>query len=243
MPVPRMDGRFASRARAPEGERPMLLFEEAPPPLPSDPDESVLFPLGRTVARLHVAADELGSDFGIPAVRSEAFLGDCVEYSRPFLSEGDGAYLHEVATRLGRALESLPREAPGFGLCHADLVMSNLRRAADGTLVLFDFGAATRTWRAFELAVIHWSLGNRDADRRDALWPSVLRGYESVRPLPGGLVQHLPLMLVLRQIGFLGGNCATLPLRLGTEAIDAGFIERVMARLREFVDEAGIRGH
>jgi hypothetical protein len=47
-------------------------------------------------------------------------------------------------------------------------------------------------------------------------------------------------MLVFRQISFLGGNCATLPLRLGTEPLESGFMEEQMERLRRFVEESGI---
>ena len=242
-PVSRKDGRFAFQVSAPEGTRPMLLFEEAPPPLPAQLDESLLKQIGEKVALVHAAADEFDNDFGITAMESAKFLEERVYYTSHFLTEQDSAYLGAVSKRLGQFLQQLPHKAPEFGLCHADLVMSNLRLTAEGTITLFDFGNTLKTWRVFDLAIVYWSLGNRYRDCRDHLWMAFLQGYESIRSLPEALSEHLAVMLILRQIGFLGGNCATLPLRLGTEPFESGFIEKGMKRLRKLVKESSILNH
>jgi Ser/Thr protein kinase RdoA (MazF antagonist) len=239
-PVPRVDGRFAFQVSAPEGIRPMLLFEQAPPPLPSQLDQALLSQVGEKVALVHAAADEFDTDLNIPEMQSDSFLRERVYYTSRFLSTQERAYLGDVSTSLNLVLQQLPRKTPDFGLCHADLVISNLRLTAEGTLTLFDFGNTSKTWRAFELAVVYWSLGNRYRDCRDHLWQAFLQGYESIRPLPEALSERLAVMLVLRQIAFLGGNCATLPLRLGTEPFESGFIEKEMKRLRRLVKESGL---
>lgn len=239
-PVPRADGRFAFQVSAPEGRRPMLLFEEAPPPLPSQLDEALLAQIGEKVALVHAVADEFDTDFGIPVMEGDVFLKERVYYTSHFLSEQDRVYLGDVSKGLGLILQQLPREKPGFGLCHADLVMSNLRLTTEGTITLFDFGNASKTWRVFDLAIVYWSLGNRYQDCRDHLWQAFLQGYEAIRPLPEAWSKHVIVMLILRQIGFLGGNCATLPLRLGTAPFESDFIEQEMKRLRKLVEESGI---
>jgi Ser/Thr protein kinase RdoA (MazF antagonist) len=239
-PVPRLEGRFAFQVSAPEGTRPMLLFEEAPPPLPSQLDEALLTQIGEQVALVHAAADEFDTDFGIPAMQNDAFLEERVYYTSHFLSKQDRAYLCDVSERLGLILRTLPYKTPDFGLCHADLVLSNLRLTTEGTITLFDFGSALKTWRVFELAVVYWSLGNRYRDCRDHLWKAFLQGYKSIRPLPEALSERLAVMLILRQISFLGGNCATLPLRLGTEPFESDFLEKGMVRLGNLVEESGI---
>ncbi len=239
-PIPRTDGRFAFRACAPEGTRPMLLFEEAPPPLPSQLDEALLTQIGETVALVHAAADEFDTDFGVPAIACDAFLKERVYYTSHFLSEQDTAYLCDVSRTLGLILQQLPDKTPDFGLCHGDIVMSNLRLTTEGTVTLFDFGNTLKTWRAFELAIVYWSLGNRYRDCRDHLWKTFLQGYEAIRPLPEALTERLAVMLILRQIAFLGGNCATLPLRLGTEPFESTFMEAGIKRLRTLVDNSGI---
>lgn len=240
-PIQRTDGRFASQVYAPEGARPMLLFEEAPPPLPSLLDEALLVQIGAKIAMLHVAADECDTDFGIPEIQSDAFLREHVYYTSRFLPQQDRAFLDDVSKRLALILERLSHKAPDFGLCHADLVMSNLRLTSEGTITIFDFGNVLKTWRAFELAIVYWSLGNRCRDSRDRLWQAFLHGYRSIRTLPEALSEYLAVMLILRQISFLGGNCATLPLRLGTEPVESEFIENGMTQLRDFVRESGIQ--
>lgn len=239
-PVPRTEGCFAFQVSAPEGTRPMLLFEQAPPPLPSQLDEALLTQIGEKVALVHAAADEFDTDFGLPAMQSDTFLKERVYYTSHFLSKQDSAYLCDLSERLGLILQRLPHRKPDFGLCHADLVLSNLRLTNEGTITLFDFGSAMKTWRAFELAIVYWSLGNRYRDGRDHLWKGFLQGYGSIRPLPEALSEHLAVMLILRQISFLGGNCATLPLRLGTEPLESDFLEKGMVQLRVLVEESGI---
>ena len=239
-PVSHKSGRFTFQVFAPEGTRPMLLFEEAPPPLPAQLDESLLEQIGEKVALVHAAADKFDSDFGITAMESNKFLEEQIYYTDHFLTEQDSAYLGDVSKKLGLFLQQLPHKAPEFGLCHGDLVMSNLRLTAERTITLFDFGNTLKTWRVFDLAIVYWSLENRYRDCRDHLWMAFLQGYESIRLLPEALSERLPVMLILRQIGFLGGNCATLPLRLGTEPFESDFIEKGMKRLRNLVEEAGI---
>ncbi len=239
-PVRRTNGSFAFRACAPEGIRPMLLFEEAPPPLQSRLDKQLLSQIGQKVASLHDAADDWDTDFGIPEIDVKSFLQEMVFQSGQFLSDRDGAYLQDASAHLEGFLQRQPRQSPEFGLCHADLVMSNVRLTAEGTITFFDFGNAMKTWRALELATVYWSLGNRNQDHQESFWEAFLRGYESIRPLPRTLSESLAGMLVFRQVAFLGGNCATLPLRLGTEPFESGFVEEQMKRLQRFVEESGI---
>lgn len=237
-PVRRSSGEFASRVLASEGKRPMLLFEEAPPPLPAERDESLVAQLGRRIATMHVAADGFDTDFGVPEIDTDAFLKERVYYTSRFLSGEEGAYLNDVAQRLGVVLNQLPREKPDFGLCHADLVMSNIRMTTEGTITLFDFGNTLQTWRSFELALVYGSMRNRDQEDGGILWQAFLDGYRSIRSLPEALDVQIPLMMVLRMIGFLGGNCASLILRRGVESIESGFIENGMKRFREVVKAA-----
>ncbi len=239
-PTPTVDGRFAVAVSAPEGRRPMLLFEEAPPPLPAQLNEGILERIGATVASAHSAADSFGDGYGVPTMDADAFLDERVYHTGRFLESHDHIYLQRILGPLREAVDRLPRDREEFGVCHADLVMSNLRMTTDGIVTLFDFGNAVKTWRAYELAIIYWSLGNRFRDDRAGLWHAFCRGYETARPLPHALPERMRVMLVVRQIGFLGGNCATLPLRLGTEPFESDFISKGMERLRTLVEEAGI---
>ena len=240
MPVRRKDGRFAAQVPAPEGLRPMLLYQEAPPPIPSKLDEDLSSKIGGTIAMIHNAADQFEHHFGIAEFDVEGFFKQNLFFISQFLSDQDDAYLRNVSGHLKEFLQKLPQSTPEFGLCHADLVLSNIRQTEGGDIILFDFGNVVQIWRTFELAVVYWSLGNRYEDIREKSWDAFLLGFQNNRPLPEGLPENLNAMLVLRQIGFLGGNCASLPLRLGTEPFESGFIEKEIKRLRQFVERSGI---
>jgi Ser/Thr protein kinase RdoA (MazF antagonist) len=240
IPVRRTDGKFACQVPAPEGIRPMLLYEEAPPPIPAELDEKILSEIGAKIGLLHNVADEFDTPFGIPEINIGRYLQERVFYISQFLSDQENTYLRSVSANLKEFLQSQPRNCLEFGLCHADLVMSNIRLTKEGVITLFDFGNAMKTWRAYELAVVYWSLEKRYKNSREKLWKTFLGGYKFNRPLPETLSENLNVMLVLRQIGFLGGNCATLPLRLGTEPFETGFIEKEIKRLRQLVEVSGI---
>jgi len=239
-PVHRIDGTFAFQLSAPEGNRPLLLYEEAPPPLPPQLDEEMSAAIGEKIAIFHSAADKFDTSFGLPEIEINSLLDDSINYTRQFISEQEGEYFREVSKHLTVFFEKHACKTLEYGLCHGDLVLSNVRLTNEGVITLFDFGNSIKTWRAFELAVIYWSLGHRYEKDREEFWNAILRGYQSISPLPETLSEDLPFMLLLRQISFLGGNCASLPLRLGTEPFETGFIEQEMKRLKELVDAARI---
>jgi Ser/Thr protein kinase RdoA (MazF antagonist) len=237
-PVPRRNGQYAIQVVAPEGIRPMLLYEEAPPPLPKELDDELLSQIGENVALMHDVADKLDTSFDIPEIDLEGHLQERVFFTSQYLSDDESSSLEEISIHLKNLLQKQSRTYPDFGLCHADLVLSNIRLTEEGEVTFFDFGNALKVWRAYELAIVYWSLMNRYEGNGQELWEAFLQGYKSNRPLPELILENIAALLVLRQIEFLGGNCATLPLRLGTEPLESGFIEREMMCLKQLVEES-----
>ena len=236
--VRRSDGAYASEVFASEGTRPILLFEEAPPPLPKELPVESMAGLGATIARVHEVADTDDSTYEIPARDLKTIEVERALHIREFASEEDSTFMAEVIEWIRPQLAAIPRETPEWGICHADLVMSNVRMGTDG-LVLFDFGSIARTYRGFDLSVVYWSLGHRYLDQREELWEAFLKGYESVRSLPDRLAERLPALHALRELAFLGGNAATLPLRLGTEPFESDFMSDGFDRMRSILRQAG----
>jgi len=230
-PVARQDGTFAHVVRASEGTRPILLFEEAPPPLPPCIDASLAEALGGAVAALHLAADDIAEEFALSHQRLET-VGELLPYSRTYLRERDYLYLEGLMARVRQRLSELSREVSDFGLCHADLVLSNFRRHPEKGITFFDFGNAAYAWRQSELAVVYWSLKRRAGEAHEALWAGFLSGYERQRPPPSQLAAFMPLLQLARQIGWIGGNCASLPLRLGTESVESGYLAAALEDVR-----------
>ena len=239
--VSRKDGVYASEVVANEGLRPILLFEEAPPPLPKELPISRMAQLGATIARTHDLADADETSYDLPTFDLETIEVERAPHIRRFANDKGSEFLTAVIEWIRPQLAAILREAPEWGICHADLVLSNVRLGSEG-LTLFDFGSMARTYRGYELAVAYWSLGHRYLDQRESCWEAVLKGYGSVRSLPGRLADRLPLFLALREVAFLGGNAATLPLRLGTQPFESGFVSDGLKRIRSILEEAGVPG-
>ena len=233
-PVPLRTGGFAHEVDASEEKRPILVFEEAPPPIPRHATVSLASTIGQTVARLHTVADALGRSYELPVIENKG-RNELLPYVREFVSEEDFRFLEELTEILHIRFEALPKRGADFGWCHCDLVLSNIRMTANDQIVLFDFGNAAKCHRLFELATVWRSLSRQPDGVREDLWMSFLDGYRALRKLPEGFEAYLPLTQLVSEIGFLGGNAATLPLRLGTEAFDGDFMSKGLERIRRLV--------
>jgi Ser/Thr protein kinase RdoA (MazF antagonist) len=210
----------------------MLLFEEAPAQPLSDIDMAASRKLGAAIARLHAAADALEGNYELPVADAASVLKEMLPYARQVLPAEDCDYMEALAGRIRERLEAFGRERPDFGLCHADLVISNVRLNAEDSISFFDFGNARYTWRSCELAVVRCSLQNRLKVDSAQHWEALLEGYTEIRRLPADLPAALPVMLILRQLGWIAGNAATLPLRLGTEPFDDEIFSKTVAAIR-----------
>jgi Ser/Thr protein kinase RdoA (MazF antagonist) len=238
-PVPLRTGGFAHAVAASEGTRPLLVFEEAPPPIPRPVTMPLASTIGQTVARFHTRADALDRSYELPVIENT----DCdklLPYVREFVPEEDFRFLEEVTAIMHSRFEALPTRGADVGWCHGDLVLSNIRLTADDQIVLFDFGNAVKCHRLFELATVWRSLSRQLDGGREDVWMAFLDGYRAVRTLPEGFEAYLPLTQLASEIGFLGGNAATLPLRLGTDVFDGDFMAKGLARIRRLVESSPI---
>ncbi|UCG42082.1 MAG: phosphotransferase [candidate division WOR-3 bacterium] len=234
-PVPLAAGGFAHAVDAPEGTRSMLLLEQAPHGTVSELDEAFSERLGASLARLHAVADRLTNDYRLPATDATTF-DSLLPYAQTVLGDDDYHLLRTVADRIRPKLAGLADKPPDHGLCHCDLVRSNIRVREDGEIVFFDFGGAGFCWRAYELAVAR-SMLEQAVDRNAVqCWDALLAGYARVRPAPVGLSEAMPYMLLTRNIGWVAGNAATLPLRLGRQQFEQGVMAKAVGRVREIAD-------
>ena len=113
-------------------------------------------------------------------------------------------------------------------------------RLAGDAIVLFDFGNAAKMHRLFELGTVLRSTSWQPKELRDELWTAFLDGYGETRALPDGFGELLPLARISSEIGFLEGNAATLPLRLGVEAVAGDFMARGVERVRRLVASSAL---
>jgi len=235
-PVRRLDGGFASVVKALEGQRPVLLFAEAPPDRLAPINEGTCTELGAAIARLHQATDGLDADYDLPELDYDELIRERLPYAEPYLPAADYAFLQEAAALLQRRLSNEPRERPDFGLCHNDLVMCNIRYDMDAGVTLFDFGNASYTFRAFELSLAHRSAASQAPEDSPQLLDALLAGYAGVIALPLNLDQLLPAMRALSRLYWIGGVSASLPLRLGTEPLEGDIFDKAILSVREAME-------
>lgn len=232
-PLRRTDGGFATVVEALEGVRPVLLFEEAPAGVIDAGCGLAGQELGAAVARLHAATDSLNADYQFRRFDIDSVVNGTLPYAEQYLSADDFQFLLKAAQRVKQKLNKESREQPDFGLCHADPVMSNLRYGADTGVTFFDFAGAAYTWRLLDIAVASRNMARKlELDSEDTL-REVKAGYASVRALPRDFDRLLPAVLVLQWLSWIGGNAATLPLRLGVESMEGGIFTAVIQRIRE----------
>ena len=231
-PVQRLDHRYATEAMAPEGPRPILMFAEAPHD-PFKPTDAVACrALGRGLAALHEHIDALDEKYDLPVLDTRRVINRALPIARTRLSPEDYSFTEHELNRLAGLVESLPTAGPDFGLCHCDLALCNIRRTADGQAVFFDFGEASYTWRADELARLCRCLGPESQDgssTRDALFA----GYTEVRRLPQGVPDYFPVLTMLDHILDFTRNLVQCRLRMGTEDFGESFISESLAGHRE----------
>lgn len=237
-PIKRNDSRYATTIDAPEGSRPALLFEQAPPPLPADLDASYLRNIGLAVARLHTAADRLPIENTPINEPADTFFQRARLYPLPYLSRGQQKTWLIACDKAKQYLDRLPTAPPFYGPCHADLVLSNIRAEKDGRIVLFDFGNAGWSWRALEFAIVYSSIQRRNQDRMETLWQAFVSGYADSGRDVEPLLEHLQGMRVIRQIGFITGASATCHLRMGIHVVEGDMINGEMRHLEGLMRDA-----
>jgi Ser/Thr protein kinase RdoA (MazF antagonist) len=206
--LPRQDGRFLTALAAPEGARYTVLFARAE----GDDNREITLrqaeAYGRLAAAMHLAADAAPRQYARPTLDEALLLTEPMTAIRGVITwdREDLAFMEGAAERVAHRLAELPRGAGEFGLIHGDLHPANVRFDAKGEPTLFDFDLAGYGWRAYDLIIFLWNSYGEARPRRwrESRWRAFRQGYAQVRPLPEGLEELLPYLLVARQIWLMG---------------------------------------
>lgn len=242
-PVPRADASLLGGILAPEGERDMALFHFAPgspDPFPDDPER--LFRLGVAMARLHMASDGFRSIHRRFHIDLELLVDAPLRRIETYLSEigrtPDLAVLKELATRVRAVLETLPREAPAYGILGGDFHGENHHFTAEGEPVFFDFDLCGYGWRAYDLAVPLWYARRElGTERARALFAPLLEGYRSIRPLGSAEQASIADFVLARQLWLIGEHVADVD-TLGEARVGEHYWQRTLSLVQGWLDES-----
>jgi Ser/Thr protein kinase RdoA (MazF antagonist) len=220
--------------QAPEGQRYLSLFVEAPGKEISYDHEprKVAHRYGRAVARMHNALD----DFSSPHRRFHKDIAHLIErplqHIEPFLADrpNDWAYLQRFAAILRDRILALPAGQLEQGFVHGDLQGYHANVASDGTLTFFDFDCGGYGYRAYDLAVFLWCCRLEDAVT--ARWAPFLEGYGETRAIGDLDVRAVPLFVCARYLWHVGVHTQNSP-DWGIGFLDEEYWNTHLKRLRD----------
>lgn len=224
--APDRKGTYFHHLPAPEGERYSVLTIHAPGTAPGREINAVQAArYGEAVAQLHLTLDIFPQRYERPQIGLTELLDEPLAHLQPMLRKrpADWHFFCELAEQLKQVLAQLPTHTPAYGLCHGDLHKSNIIMDEQGRLTMIDWDCLGYGWRAYELAVLRWSIGPAvgpegiGVPQTAEVWNAYLQAYTALRPLSA--VEHaaLPYFVVARQIQVCGWDIQrALDGRLGT---------------------------
>jgi Ser/Thr protein kinase RdoA (MazF antagonist) len=193
--------RFSTRvatAGLPGGGRCIGFGWVAGRPCRHQPSRRLVADLGRVIATLHSHARVFRPPPGFtrPAldIRSLTWAGTwhANQLARRPIDPKVRHVLAETARRVDAALACLGHDPVGYGLVHADLCLENILDH-HGQARPVDFDDASWGHYALDLAIAA-------DDIPEELHPVLLRGYQTVCPLPPGYHEHQAALLAARHL-------------------------------------------
>jgi Ser/Thr protein kinase RdoA (MazF antagonist) len=228
------DGQLFCAVPAPEGQRFLALFTEAPGPEISYDDEPAKMAqrYGQAVAQMHNALDDFSSPHPRFHKDIEHFIDRPLRNIEPFLAHrpDDWSYLQQFAETLRQRILSAPAAALEQGFCHGDLQGYHANVAPDGTLTFFDFDCGGYGFRAYDLAVFLWCCRLEDAV--DVRWEPFLSSYRETRPIRELDLQAIPLFVCARYLWHMGVHTQNAP-DWGIGFLHDGYFDNHLKRLRQ----------
>ena len=197
------------------GERAFALFAYA---VGEEVDEKSITPeqsfqLGKTTARLHLAANSFKSNhkryhLDLKYIVDEPLklIAQQEDGSLRVFTQQQYERIQEVLATLQpvedlvAAVKALEARGDEFGIIHADLHTGNVHFQGD-QVTFFDFDHCAYGWRAYDLAPSSFL--------PEPKYEKFIEGYESIRPLSKGERESLPAFAKLRILWDIGDTIAT----------------------------------
>jgi Ser/Thr protein kinase RdoA (MazF antagonist) len=239
-PIPQKEGAYLQALPAPEGPRYAILFSFAPGAPPAPLSESHSYEYGQALARLHSLTDNYPVARPLLRFDFEDLVDTPLGRLKPWLAEQPGTWteLQKIAAPLKQVVESLPRIAPTYGLCHGDVNNNNFHIGPAGEWTLIDFEYAGYGWRVFDIANFYLIqlLPSDKSDQTRQIRAAFLSGYQSVRPLSPLELKALPTFVILRQFWLFGAGAKLVP-TIGLAAFRGWLFDHCLPFIRAWAAE------
>lgn len=208
-PVPDIHENYIQLLKAPEGERPGVLFVFAEgEKLPAYSDD-MHFKAGVMMAELHGITQNLS--LNRVTYTEQVLLEDSFEQLQLFLSKGtpERDFMESIQAYLLQVLKNAQTEELRKGTVHLDIWFDNMNITPEGTITLFDFDFCGNGWLCLDLAYYILQLHNieKEEDECRRKTDSFLAGYESITPVTNEERRLIPALGVSLYFFYLGIQC------------------------------------
>ena len=209
LPIPRADGDWITEIMAPEGVRSSILYSWVKGSKVKYDSKSHVQLLGRLMARVHSALDDIAPQPALPNMDINFLLRTPLDTIRPSVAGRPDLLLEltELTRRLESRLTSANRVLSDWGLCHGDVANHNAHVEGDHC-VLFDFDFCGWGWRIFDLAT--YRLHARCAGLETQAWDPFIREYLALRADAEVSLNHIGLFMCLRYLWVAGKSIERL---------------------------------
>ena len=203
-PIPTRDGTLFTGGYAPEGWREGVLFQALDGREPQVTGARDAWANGKTLARMHNAAETFSSHGAVYRLDLEHLLHRPLEriFDSGIVEDPDvRSDLESIAARTGNAIEAFPNLS--WTYCHGDCHGFNSRINDAGEAVFFDFDDGGPGYLAYDLSVFLWakvSFGRK----LTAMWDAFIEGYRSVRPISPDDFEAAHRFVIVRHFWLMG---------------------------------------
>jgi Ser/Thr protein kinase RdoA (MazF antagonist) len=213
-PIRTRSGNRFSIVLAPEGPRPVALFQFAPgtPCRAQSMTVHHARAYGRGLAALHLRMDDFAPEYPRFEIDFDRLLNHPLKVLEPRMTERpqDLTYLQRVADDIREAIVEFDNQGMTKGLCHGGATGINAHLDQRGDFTFFDFDNAGAGWRAYDIASFRWGMlrycGRRKADEN---YKAFLEGYREVRGLTRVDEDAVPPFVAAREIWRMGQDALT----------------------------------
>jgi Ser/Thr protein kinase RdoA (MazF antagonist) len=235
IPVSRADGSWITEIAAPEGLRRAIAFGWAAGSAPKYNSELHARQLGRLMAKVHTALDDIAPQSELPNLRVDYLPRKSLDVI--YLGMATNADLlvkfTELIQRLESRLDAAHKSLYDWGLCHGDV--GNYNALFDGDrCVLFDFEFCGWGWRLFDLA--SYRLHARCEGFEMQAWKPFIQEYLALRPDAETSLTHVGLFMCLRHLWVAARRIEHL-VEFGVGSIPGNYYEMLVHFCKEIESE------
>lgn len=171
-------------------------------------DKPAVRQLGRTLALMHNAADNITEPLDLPRWDADGMFTAAASPFRPLLgideilSTSDRADFDDIAERTRAIFAELNED---FGIIHFDYILGNIhfsRNGSDWRVGVIDFDDCGMGYYLYDLCPVLGNLAGYPGGTYNPDYPvlrdAFLSGYRTARPLPAEWERHLPVLMAVR---------------------------------------------